>query len=573
MVTEPRKPLALIADDDPGHRILAAAGLEAVGFEVAEVADGREALEYFESMQPDLLVLDLSMPRLNGLEVCRTLRATTAACATPILIMTGTPDLDSIAKALEAGATEFIRKPINPALLGHRASYILHASHAHTQLGRLANYDALTGLANRQRFSERLEAQLARAGSNDRALALLTIDLDRFSRINDTLGNATGDQVIQAIADRIRDHIRTTDAVSRVARLAVSRLGGDSFAVMLPEIESEQDAGVVARRLLRAFAEPIPVGQQQVSTTASIGIAVFPRDAEDAATLVRHADAAMHHAKEEGGNRFHFFSNYMNAASLRRLTLESSLREALKHEELSLHYQPKVELSSGRVSGMEALLRWQHPEMGPISPAEFIPIAEESGSMVAIGEWVLRTACSQNRAWQEAGLAKLPVAVNVSTLQFSQRDLVETVDRALRDTHLEPQYLELEVTESVIMRDVAGSGRTLRELREMGVHVALDDFGTGYSSLSYIRSFPLDSLKIDASFVGDLTLDVGADGIIVAILAMAEVLELSVVAEGVETEDQADFLRTHGCGEMQGWLFSRALPAEEFETLIRHMDA
>ncbi len=573
MATEARKPLALIADDDPAHRLLAAAGLEAVGFDVAEVADGRATLEYFERMQPDLLVLDLSMPHLDGVEVCRKLRATTGARATPILIMTGTPDLDSIERALEAGATEFIRKPINPALLAHRANYILRASHAQTQLGRLGSYDGLTGLANRERFADRLEAQLARARSNERALALLTIDIDRFSRINDTLGNAAGDQVIQAIADRIRDHVRTTDAVSRVARLAVSRLGGDSFAVMLPSIETEQDAGVVARRLLQAFAEPISVGTQQVSTTASIGIALFPRDAEDAGTLVRHADAAMHHAKEDGGNGFRFFSSYMNAASLRRLTLESSLREALKREELSLHYQPKVELCSGRVSGMEALLRWQHPEMGAISPAEFIPIAEETGSMVAIGEWVLRTACSQNKAWQDTGLARLPVSVNVSTLQFSQQDLVETVERALRDTSLEPEFLELEVTESVMMKDVTGSGRILRALREKGVHVALDDFGTGYSSLSYVRSFPLDSLKIDASFVGDLTLDVGADGIIMAILAMAKVLQLSVVAEGVETEDQADFLRTHGCAEMQGWLFSRALPADKFENLIRHMDA
>ncbi len=572
MVTGPRRPLALIADDDPGHRVLAAAGLEAVGFEVAEVADGREVLEYFERMQPDLLVLDLSMPRLDGFEVCRTLRATSGACATPILIMTGTPDLDSIEKALEAGATEFIRKPINPALLAHRASYILHASHAHTQLGRINNYDGLTGLANRERFSDRLEAQLTRARSNERDLALLIIDIDRFSRINDTLGSAAGDRVIQTIADRIRDRVRTTDAVSRVARLAVSRLGGDSFAVMLPEIDSEQGAGIVAGRLLQAFAEPIAVEQQQVSTTASIGIALFPRDAEDAGTLVRHADAAMHHAKQEGGNGFRFFSSYMNAASLRRLTLESSLREALKHEELSLHYQPKIELRSGRVSGMEALLRWEHPEMGAISPVEFIPIAEETGSMVAIGEWVLRTACSQNKAWQEAGLARLPVAVNVSALQFIQQDLAETVERALHDTGLEPEFLELEVTESVIMQDVTGSSRILRELREKGVHVALDDFGTGYSSLSYVRSFPLDSLKIDASFIGDLTLDVGADGITMAILAMAKVLELSVVAEGVETEDQADFLRTHGCAEMQGWLFSRALPAQEFENLIRHMD-
>ncbi len=568
-MTAPRKPLVLIADDDSGVRILAASALEAVGFEVAEAADGRETLAYFDRAQPDLLILDLNMPLVTGVEVCRSLRGSAAACATPILIMTGVEDLDCIERALEAGATDFLRKPIPPALLSHRARYVLQASQACAQLGRLANYDSLTGLANRQRFADRLEGHLAKARKKSRVLGLLYIDLDRFNRINDTLGNAAGDQVLQVIADRIRDRVRTTDAISRIPRLSVSRLGADSFAVMLPEIMSDGDAGVVARRLLQAFTEPIPVGGQRVSMTASIGIALYPRDAEDADTLVRHADAAMHQAKEQGGNGFRFFSDYMNVASLRRLTLESSLREALKREELCLHYQPKLDLNSGRITGMEALLRWEHPEMGPISPTEFIPIAEESGSMVAIGEWVLRTACAQNKIWQDAGLEKVRVSVNVSSLQFIHQDLIEIVDRALRDARLQPEYLELEVTESVMMQDVQGSSRILRELRDRGVCVALDDFGTGYSSLSYVRSFPLDSLKIDASFVGDLTLDSGADGIILAILAMAKVLGLNVIAEGVETEVQADFLRTNGCDEMQGWLFSRALAVQEFETFVR----
>ncbi|MEE9281193.1 MAG: EAL domain-containing protein [Myxococcota bacterium] len=565
----PRKPLVLIADDDPGVRILAASGLEADGFEVAEVTTGGEALAYCQRKQPDLLVLDLNMPLVNGFEVCRILRRAAAVCATPILIMTGVEDLDSIKRALDAGATDFIRKPIHPALLAHRARYILSASYAHAQLGRLTNYDSLTGLANRQRFAERLEALVAKARSSKRVLALLYVDLDRFNRINDSLGQGAGDQVLQTVADRIRDRVRTTDAVSRVARLAVSRLGADSFAVILSQIASEQAAGVIAHRLLHAIAEPLVVAGQQVSTTASIGIAVYPRDGDDPASLVRCADVAMHNAKQHGGNNVRFFSSSMNTASRRRLTLENALREALKREEFCLHYQPKVDLASGRVTGMEALLRWEHPEMGTISPVEFIPIAEETGSMVGIGEWVLRTACGQNKAWQDAGLEKLRIAVNVSSVQFVHQDLLQTVERALRDTRLAPEYLELEVTESLMMLNVSGSGRTLSGLRDKGVHVALDDFGTGYSSLAYLRSFPLDSLKIDSSFVADLTLDAGADGIIQAILAMAKVLELNVVAEGVETEDQADFLRSHGCNEIQGWLFSKALPAAEFENLVR----
>ena len=566
----PRKPLVLIADDDPGVRILAASGLEAAGFEVAEVSTGGAALAYCQQSQPDLLVLDLNMPFVDGFDVCRILRRADAVCATPILIMTGLEDLDLIKRALDAGATDFICKPIHPALLAHRAWFVLSASTARAQLGRLASYDSLTGLANRQRFAERLEALVARAGSSKRVLALLYIDLDRFNRINDSLGQGAGDQVLQTIADRIRDRVRTTDAISRMARLAVSRLGADSFAVVLPEIASEQAAGVISHRLLHAFAEPIIVAAgQQVSTTASIGVAVYPRDGRDPASLVRSADAAMHHAKEQGGNSVRFFSNSMNAASLRRLTLENCLRVALKREELCLHYQPKVDLASGRLTGMEALLRWEHPELGTISPAEFIPIAEETGSMVAIGEWVLRTACGQNKAWHDSGLEKLRVAVNVSSVQFVHQDLQQTVERALGDTRLQPEHLELEVTESVIMQNVSESGRTLSELRDKGVHVAIDDFGTGYSSLAYLRSFPLDSLKIDSSFVADLTVDASADGIVQAILAMAKVLELNVVAEGVETEEQADFLRSHGCNEMQGWLFSKALPVAEFENLVR----
>jgi diguanylate cyclase (GGDEF)-like protein len=433
----------------------------------------------------------------------------------------------------------------------------------------LANYDSLTGLANRHRFRERLEQALEEARARDEFLALLYMDLDQFKRINDTLGHSAGDRLLQAVGDLLRHQVRRGSNPGspdeREPDPEVSRLGGDEFTLLLTRISTPEKAGEVARRILRALPHPIRVDDRnEVSTTGSIGIAIFPLDGDDAETLVKHADRAMYHAKAAGRNQVQFYDESMNISSMRKMNLESHLRSALELGELQVIYQPRVDLRTGWVSGMEALARWQHPELGLVAPKEFIPVAEETGLIVPIGQWILETACAQNKAWQRQGYERLRVSVNVSSRQFVQADLCEVIARALREADLDPRDLEVEITESTMLQDTEETALALRDLKAMGVRVALDDFGTGYSSLSYLTRFALDTLKLDRSIVRDVDADPAAAGIASAVIAMARSLRLHVVAEGVDTEEQARFLREKGCDEIQGFLFSGPVTAGEF---------
>jgi diguanylate cyclase (GGDEF)-like protein len=432
----------------------------------------------------------------------------------------------------------------------------------------LANYDSLTGLANRHRFRERLEQAVEEAKAKDEFLGLLYMDLDQFKRINDTLGHSAGDRLLQSVADLLRRQVRRQDLLGRPEETdldpEISRLGGDEFTVLLARISTPEKAGDVARRILRALPRPIRIDDNEIATTGSIGIAVYPLDGQDAETLVKHADRAMYYAKESGRNNYQFFDESMNISSMRKMHLESHLRTALESDQLQVIYQPRVDLRTGWVSGMEALARWQHPELGVISPKEFIPVAEETGLIVSIGQWILESACAQNRAWQRDGYERLKVSVNVSCRQFAQHDLHEVIARALHNSGLDPRDLELEITESTMLQDSEETIVTLRDLKAMGVRVALDDFGTGYSSLSYLTRFTLDTLKLDRSIVRDVDVDPASAGITTAVLAMARSLGLRVVAEGVDTEEQAHFLRERGCDEIQGFLFSGPVTASEF---------
>jgi len=432
----------------------------------------------------------------------------------------------------------------------------------------LANYDSLTGLANRHRFRERLEQAVEEAKAKDEFLALLYMDLDQFKRINDTLGHSAGDRLLQSVADLLRRQVRRQDLVSRPEEAdlepEVSRLGGDEFTVLLSRIATPEKAGDVARRILRALPRPIRIDDNEIATTGSIGIAVYPLDGQDAESLVKHADRAMYYAKESGRNNYQFFDESMNISSMRKMHLESHLRTALESDQLQVIYQPRVDVRTGWVSGMEALARWQHPELGVISPKEFIPVAEETGLIVSIGQWILESACAQNRAWQRQGYERLKVSVNVSCRQFAHHDLHEVIARALHNSGLDPRDLELEITESTMLQDSEETIVTLRDLKAMGVRLALDDFGTGYSSLSYLTRFSLDTLKLDRSIVRDVDVDPASAGITTAVLAMAQSLDLRVVAEGVDTEEQARFLQERGCDEIQGFLFSGPVTATEF---------
>ncbi|GEM_PF-2268400 len=440
---------------------------------------------------------------------------------------------------------------------------------AEERIRYLAYYDNLTNLPNRQSFQEHLRGALSHAARHKRKVALLFLDLDHFKRINDTLGHALGDRLLQAIAGRLIGCVRKARVGAKDVEGSVARLGGDEFIVSLQDIESQDDITRVASRLLAAVSEPIRLDQHDIAVTASLGISVYPQDGDDAEALLKNADAAMYQAKEAGRHSYFFYDRSSNAAMYNRLSLEVKLRRALELGHLSLNYQPQVATHSRRPVAVEALLRWNDPELGAIPPERFIPIAEESGLIIPIGEWVLRVACAQARAWQDAGFPFMRVAVNLSSRQFRDRDLVGVVREALAAARLDPRHLELELTESMIMQDALHTRRTLEVLKAMGVKLSIDDFGTGYSSLSYLRSFPIETLKIDRSFVADIagTTDNGA--IVTTIIAMARSLKLGVVGEGVETEQQRAFLQQHGCALAQGYLFCVPLPANELENWMR----
>ncbi len=564
----------LVVDDDMGMRILMRESLEQEGFEIEEAEDGKQAVELFEDFQPDIILMDVEMPVMDGFSACEALRKLPEGKHTPILMVTGSDDIESVNRAYEVGATDFCIKPINFGVIGRRVRYILRASKAFKALSKsearlryLAYYDALTGLPNRQLSLERLDRALHIAKRYSRVLAVLYVDIDRFKRINDTLGHSVGDALLKAVGERLESCVRTTDSVARTAPedsiITVGRLAGDEFTLLLPEIECAADASIVARRILNSFEQPFTASGHELFVTPSIGIAVYPSDGQDAGTLLKNADMAMYHSKHEGRNGYHFYTASLMARTQEGLSLENKLRRALEREELFLHYQPKVQVRTGRVVGVEALLRWQHPELGLISPTKFIPLAEEMGLIVQVGEWVLRTACRQNKVWQAAGLPPIPVAVNISSHQFRHGNLLKTIPNILNESCLDPSYLELELTETSIMVDAKSTITTLNELKKMGLKISVDDFGTGYSSLNYLRQFPIDTLKIDRSFIKDITTISEDSAITAAIIAMAHRLHLNVIAEGVETEEQLAFLKDYGCDEIQGHLFCKPMAVDE----------
>jgi diguanylate cyclase (GGDEF)-like protein/PAS domain S-box-containing protein len=433
---------------------------------------------------------------------------------------------------------------------------VTERTYAEEQIKHLAYHDALTGLPNRLLFKDRLTVALSHAQRDRSRLAVLFLDLDRFKVINDSLGHNVGDQLLQAVAARVHACVRESDTVAR--------LGGDEFTLLLPTLARAEDAAVVAQKILEAIRYPFHIEGREFFTTTSIGISLYPEDGTDAATLIKNADTAMYQAKEEGRDNYQLFNALVNAKALQRIALEHGLRKALLNDQMTLHYQPIFDLRSGRISGMEALLRWTHPDMGKISPAAFIPVAEATGVMVPIGTWVMRTACEQAKAWHDAGYKHLSLAVNLSVTQLQQPDLVTRVKEILEETGLPARFLELEITESSAMLSPEVSIRTLYDLKKLGIRISLDDFGTGHSSLSYLKRFPIDTLKIDQSFVRDINTDPDTAAIVTAIIAMAHSLRLKVIAEGVELSEQAAFLKRYACDQMQGYLIKPPVPAEEF---------
>ncbi|MBE2260183.1 MAG: EAL domain-containing protein [Candidatus Accumulibacter sp.] len=429
------------------------------------------------------------------------------------------------------------------------------------KMAHLAQHDVLTGLANRSLLTERLAHAIALARRHAKQVALLFLDLDHFKDINDSLGHVAGDQLLQSLASRLAACVRTTDTVCRQ--------GGDEFVILLADIEQPQDAAHVAEKLHAACAAPQLVGGHELHVTLSVGISVYPDDGGDADTMMRNADTAMYHAKASGRNSYQFFTADMNTRAVRRLLVESSLRRALKQDEFVLHYQPQIDLAAGTMTGAEALVRWRDPDRGLVYPGDFLAIAEECGLIVPIGRWVLREACRQVQAWLDAGLQVVPVAVNISAVEFRRRDFLEGVALSLKETGLAARYLELELTESTLMHDAESSASVLDALKTMGIRLAIDDFGTGYSSLGYLKRFPIGTLKIDQSFVRDIATGADDATIVSTVIGMARNLRQRVIAEGVETREQLAFLQTQRCDEGQGFQFSHPLSAEDFARLLR----
>jgi len=432
---------------------------------------------------------------------------------------------------------------------------------AEDHVRHLAHHDALTDLPNRMLFAERLNHAIAHAHRSQQQITVMFLDLDRFKLINDTLGHSVGDRLLQTTAQRLTDCVREDDTVAR--------MGGDEFTILIENITDPSNLPSLAQKIISALSQPIMLDGHEIVVTTSIGISVYPNDGEQSETLIKHADAAMYLAKEKGRNNFQFFTSEMNVLAFERMTMESQLRKALERNEFSLHYQPQVDIGTHRISGMEALLRWHQPTAGWIPPAQFISVAEETGLIVPIGEWVLREACTQNKAWQDEGLPPTRVAVNISGRQFKQKNLVEVVGKILEETGLEAEYLELEITESIAMEHADDTVTKLHALKAMGIRISMDDFGTGHSSLSYLKLFPIDTLKIDKSFVQDLASNSIDNTIATAIAAMAHGLKLKVITEGVETEEQLTFLKGMHRDEVQGFYFSQPLPPDRFAALLR----
>jgi diguanylate cyclase (GGDEF)-like protein len=453
---------------------------------------------------------------------------------------------------------------VDARLASRTASLVDSLSQANSKLHHLALHDTLTRLPNRSLLEDRISQAITGAGRSGKRFALMFIDLDRFKTINDSLGHHYGDKLLQEVATRLTAGLRAEDTVAR--------LGGDEFVVLLAEIGTPTGAGTVAQKLLDGLAVPMDIEGQQQSVSGSIGISIFPDDGTTLRELMSNADSAMYHAKKVGRGNHQFFAPEMNAAAGARLQLEQSLRRALDRKEFELHYQPKVDVASGKVVAMEALVRWRSPTRGLVPPNDFIGVAEEIGLIIPLGAWVLRAACEQNQAWQVAGLARLRVAVNLSAYQFRQKDLPELVAAVLKETGMPGEYLELEVTESVVMHNPQDAVRILEQLSAQGIHISVDDFGTGYSSLSYLKQFRLDTLKIDRSFVRDINSDADDAAIVRSVIALAHSLRLQVIAEGVETAEQLEYLRALGCDQYQGYLRSKPVPAAEFEAMLRAPD-
>jgi diguanylate cyclase (GGDEF)-like protein len=560
----------MLVDDEPVMLEIVRALLEEVGYSnFVSIEDSTKAVDVLSEENPDILLLDLDMPDVDGFQVLQKLRLLDGYEHLPVIILTASEDPDSKLKALELGATDFLSKPVDPSELVLRVRNTLSAKAYQDQL---AYYDSLTGLPNRKLFLDFLDKGIKLAKRDERSLVLLDISLDRFQQVNESFGMNIGDQILQIISSRITGVVRQSDTVGRIDRYTpvenTARIAGDEFTIVVHGVDSVENASVINERILEAIREPIPIDGNDVYLTASIGVAVYPQDGSDVSTLFKRASSAKDFAKKHGRDRYQYYSNEMEAHTRALLKMATDLRTAIEQEQFQLHYQPQIDLKSGKIMGMECLIRWFHPSYGPISPEKFIPIAEDLGLIGAIGDWVLQEACHRACEWNATRVEKLKVSVNVSAQQFLDPKFRDKIVMNLHSSGLEPNCLVLEITESMLMGDVEQLAVLLHDIKRLGVSFSLDDFGTGYSSLSYLKKFPIDELKIDRSFLLEVPANNDDNSIVVAIIAMAHSLGQIVVAEGVEEIEQLQFLRQHRCDVIQGFYFSKPLNKEGFNEYL-----
>ena len=559
-----KRPSALIADDDELSRLLLQETTEQAGFDTVAVADGTDALQAALSRHFDIALLDVEMPGLDGYAVCRALRCVPTLRHLPVVMITGHDSAQSIEKSYEAGATDFISKPLNWSLIPHRLRYILRNAEAENRIRELAYRDPLTALPNRQAFMDLGSAAIdaVNGAVEGQEFALLRLDVEACSRINENFGPLVGDSAVRGFALRLAQCAARFGPPRATANVA--RFDGDQFVVSVQGKDAIAAASELAAAIATAFAEPITCDDHRFFLRPSLGMSQFPDHGTDVATLLMHADTAKHQARASGSSDVVVYTNEMSARARERMALDAELRYAVRNEQLTLHFQPKIRIADGCLVGVEALLRWFHPELGPISPVRFIPLAEDSELILEMGRWVLRAACRQLRAWQDAGLSTT-IAVNVSGKQFVHDDPAREIAAAAADSGVHPSQIIVEITESMVMSDLAPVQAGLAATRRLGCRVAVDDFGTGSSSLAYLRELPIDELKVDRLFVERVDANPVDAAIFAAVLSLARSLSLPVTAEGVETAAQLEWLRAHGCDQAQGYLLAR--PMEGYRIL------
>ena len=551
-----QRPVILLADDDPSIRLMIRHVLESEEYDIVEASDGLEAIKAVEKHHPAIILLDAVMPGLDGFSTCEQIKDK-GFTDIPVIMITGLDDDASVERAYDVGAIDFITKPIKWAVLKHRVKSVVAKVIAERKVKLLAYRDSLTDLPNRLLFADRLEHALVRAERHRDSVALMLVDIDDFKLVNDSFGHDAGDKLIRAVGQMLQKSLRRADTVAR--------LGGDEFAVIVEGINGPEDAIAIADNLTTMLEHNVKLDEQETFTSASVGIAVYPEDGKDARTLLKNADTAMFRAKEKGRHCFQFYKPEMSVTAMERLDLENSMRKALDKGELVIHYQPTVDLHRNDVDAVEALVRWQHPGKGIINPNDFVPVAEECGLILPIGEWMIETVCKQLRVWEEAGLEKQNVCINIAPRQFRDQDVVGLFREHLEVNNIDASCITVEITESTLIDNIGEAERVLNELHDMGMRLALDDFGTGFASLAYLKDFPVDIVKIDRSFIDGIPENEDDVTIVNAIAGLTRGLKLKLLAEGVENVRQLDMLKGLGCQLGQGFYWSKALPPDQYE--------